>query len=149
MKNNWIGRIGRIGQIAVLALLAVGVIGCAMKKLEAGGAYAPVAADGTTQVAPDLGFYAVDSAFDIAYSAIDGAFKFERDNRALLWKVSPQIKHTLDQIRPQAWEAAQRYAAARKVYMANPVAANLSTLQEVLARVQAVSQAALAALPKP
>ena len=131
-------------------------IGCAnTKKLEPGGAYAPAITtvdNGVTNTvaiaAPDKGFYAVDAAFDLVYSTVDAAFTFERDNRLLLWKISPEIKHQLDVIRPQAAEALQKWALARDAYMRNPTPAGLTTLQTVLGQMRQISQAAQAVLPK-
>jgi len=113
---------------------------CQSARLESGGAYAPVG-----QV-PDMQFYQVDAAYDLAYAAIDGAFTFERDNRLVLWGVSPQIKHTLDSIRPQAVQANIEYHRARAAYMANPVPANLGLLQQILAKVEQLMATAHAAL---
>jgi hypothetical protein len=73
-------------------------------------------------------------------------FRFERDNRDNLWKLSPDIKHTLDKIRPDAAQAVQTYAAARKAYIANPTPTGLSMLNTILAKVQQVSAAAAAAV---
>lgn len=129
-----------------LALLAItGALlfaGCGTTRLESGGAYAPVG-----QV-PDMQFYVVDVAYDLAYSTIDAAFKFERDNRQMLWMTSPNIKRTLDQIRPQAVEANARYLAARAVYMNHPVPSNLSTLETILAEVQRLTATATSLLPR-
>lgn len=139
----------KIGLILAVttALVFLSVPGCATR-LESGGAYAPVDVGGNATVQPDFAFYACDAAFDLAYSTLDGAFKFESDNRALLWKVTPSIKHGLDQVRPQATEVAIKYAIARKVYMANPVPSNLTALQALLAKAQQLSATALAVLPK-
>jgi hypothetical protein len=139
-----------IAILFLLAGLAFGTMtGCGKATLESGGAYAPVDANGVAIVRPDLAFFEVDSAYDLAYSAVHAVFKFERDNRALLWKLSPDIKHTLDKARPQAVSANVRYAQARKAYLANPVPANLSTLQTILAEMQSLASAASAAVPKP
>src|SRR5262245_2666148 len=121
-----------------LLSLSVGLLaGCVGKRLEPGGAYAPggfvvttnTGGVGETNFMPtaqaDMAFYVADSSYDLAYSIIDGAFKFERDNRAALWRVSPSIKHTLDEIRPKALEIHKRWAAARQAYIANPVATGL------------------------
>jgi hypothetical protein len=125
--------------------------GCATK-LEQGGAYAPITtnADGTVMATaqPDIGLFAADASFDLAVSALDTAFKFERDNRALLWKISPEIKHGMDAIRPKAVEVKLKYAVARSAYLANPIAPSLDTLQQVLAEAKALSAAAQAVLPK-
>jgi hypothetical protein len=95
-----------------------------------------------------MAFYTVDATYDLAYSTLDAAFKFERDNRALLWKASPTIKHTLDAVRPQAVQVNAEYLTARAAYIANPIPAGLSTLQSILAKVQQLSVTATAALPK-
>ena len=89
----------------------------------------------------------MDSAFDSAVSALDAAFTFERVNRAMLWKVSPDIKHALDRVRPQAVQVKVDYAKARAAYMANPLAANLTALQQVLGRAQQIAAIGTAVLP--
>jgi hypothetical protein len=43
----------------------------------------------------------------------------------------------------------KRYVAARKVYIAHPTPAGLTTLETILSEVQNVAQAAQAAIPKP
>jgi hypothetical protein len=135
--------------VIVPMLLLVAVLGLAGCKgtLEQGGAYAPIGTNGVVTIAPDYAFYVVDSGFDLAYSTVDGAFKFEADNRMLLWSISPNIKHTLDQLRPQAVTIRNEYAAARAAYMANPTPAGLTTLQAALAKAQQIAAAAMAVLP--
>ena len=124
-----------------LMLLAL-VAGCGTPRLETGGAYAP------PSVAADYGFFAVDSAYRIAHGTVDAAFEFERDNRAALWTVSPEIKRALDKIRPQAWDANLLYHRARMAYLTNPVPANLDLMRQVLAKMQQLSITAQAVLPK-
>jgi len=126
--------------------------------LAPGGAYAPGSFVVTTDpsgasvtnfvpsAAADKAFFVVDSAYDIAYSAIDAVFTFERENRLALWNLSPDIKHTLDKIRPQAWDANVRYARARQQYISNPVPAGLSTLQSTLAELQNLAASVQAAI---
>lgn len=139
------------GVAVVLALLILPscllLSACKGPQLEAGGAYAPLDANGVATVAADPVFFEVDSAYDLAYSTLDGAFLFERQNRQALWAISPQIKHTLDSIRPQAWGVAVQYARARQAYITNPIPANLSTLQSVLAHIQQLLASAQAVLP--
>lgn len=128
--------------IACLPLgLALTNTGC-KSTLESGGAYAP------TGQLPDKAFFIVDAAYQVGYQTIDAAFQFERNNRALLWKASPQIKHTLDDIRPQAAAANKEYLTARAVYMANPTPSGLTTLQTVLAKIQQLVVTATSVLPK-
>lgn len=141
---------GGRGSVALVAFgvgLMLVVAGCGTTRLETGGAYAPVDPAGNATVQPDFAFYATDAAFDLAYSSLDGAFKFEADNRALLWKLTPSIKHGLDQVRPQASDVAIKYALARRVYLLNPVPANLAPLQGLLAKAQQLGATALAVLP--
>jgi hypothetical protein len=120
---------------------------CSTPKLELGGAYAPMDTNGVATAQADPIFFEVDSAYYLAYSTIDGAMTFERQNRAALWAIAPTIKHTLDSIRPQVWAGAVEYSKARQAYLANPLAANLSTLQSVLGRVQQLMAVATAVMP--
>lgn len=129
-------------QISLAALALTVFSACHTTKLEPGGAYA------LTNTVPDMAFFAVDSSYDLAYSTIDAAFKFERDNRLMLWNVSPNIKHTLDAIRPKAVEADAAYLRSRAAYIANPTPTGLTVLQEILSKTQALAVSAQAALPK-
>jgi hypothetical protein len=130
---------------------AVLFAGCGTAKLEQGGAYAPAVTneDGTVSAAamPDYGFFITDSAFSLAYAAMDGAFTFERNNRAMLWQISPDIKHGLDKFRPQAYAVSLKYSLARQQYLLHPVPAGLTTLQTILEETQRLSESVLAALP--
>lgn len=133
--------------------LALVLPACKHGALESGGAYAPApttnAATGqVTGVQPDFAFYAADAAFELAYSAIDAAFTFELHNRAWLWSLSPNIKHSLDKIRPDAVKVRDGYVRAREAYKLNPTPLGLSLLQEALNKVKAVASAAQAAVPK-
>lgn len=131
--------------IFLVVLMAVafvgGPTGCATK-LEPGGSYHQ------TGQAPDKAFYATEASFDLAYAVVDAAFKFERDNRQMLWELSPSIKHGLDAIRPNASQIVVTYAKARAAYLKNPTPNGLSTLQTVLSQMQQLAQAAQAAVPK-
>ena len=126
--------------------------GCKSGKLELGGAYRPSSTNAAGIVvdaaAPDYAFFVADLAFSTAYSAVDAALTFEHNNRKLLWGVSPEIKHTLDKIRPVAWSTVQRYARARSAYLSSPTPAGLSTLQNLLSEIQKIAASAQAALPK-
>ena len=137
-----------------LVITCACLLGCA-SRLESGGAYAPtttVVENGQTNIvataAPDKAFFVADAAFDLSYSAVDAAFNFEKNNRLLLWRLSPEIKRELDKIRPQAFNAVQIYGQARDAYLANPTPAGLNTLQTALGRMQQLSGAAQAVLPK-
>jgi hypothetical protein len=122
--------------------LSLVFVGCHKATLQPGGAYAPAGQQA------DLAFYYVDSAFELSYSIVDTAFKMERDNRDAFYAISPEIKHTLDLIRPQATKIIQQYSAARAAYVAHPTPTGLSDLQLALATVQKLAATAAAAIPK-
>jgi len=138
--------------VAIALTVAAVLSGCKSGKLELGGSYRPSTTNAAGQVvdaaAPDYGFFVVDLAFSTAYSAVDAAFTFEKNNRELLWRVSPEIKYTLDKIRPVAWSTVQKYSRARRVYLASPTPAGLSTLQSLLVNIEKLAASAQAALPK-
>ncbi len=96
--------------------------GCTSDRLAGGGVYttASTNADGTITATADIALYRVDATFKMAVSSMDTAFNYERDNRAALWSISHDIKHTFDLIRPKAVDAKKRYAAFRAVYVALP-----------------------------
>lgn len=122
----------------LLALLTGCVTG---KRLETGGAYA------ATDAAPSHAeLYVTDASFDLAYSALDTVFKYERGNRISLWAISPNIKHALDKLRLEAAVVVQDYALARQTYLAAPSPANLEPLTQLIARLQAANTAALAVI---
>lgn len=115
--------------------------GCGLldkNKFEPGGSYAQT---DTTAAMPEL--YASDASFDLAYKALDLTFKYEHQNRAALWAISPKIKHRLDELRANASQVWLDYAVARQAYLATPTAANLSTLQTVLGKLQQLNSSAL------
>lgn len=154
MKIN--SRIGYLlVTLAVASLTFFG--GCKTKQLEKGGAYAPGSwstnTDGSTTFtatgAEDPVLYKIDAAYDLAYTFMDTAFNAERNNRAYLWSISHDIKHTLDDIRPKAADANQRFLKARRIYLLNPTPAGLSDLETVLSEIQNLSSAATAVIPKP
>lgn len=138
-------------RLAIAALFTALVLCACKSNLAPGGAYAPtnsVIVNGqSVTVAPDKAFYAVDAAYDLAYSVVDAAFHFEADNGALFAQISPGIRRTMNQVRARARDVDRRYALARRTYMANPTPAGLSTLQSILSEANAVSKAAQAALP--
>ncbi|HEV2207322.1 MAG TPA: hypothetical protein VG167_00990 [Verrucomicrobiae bacterium] len=128
-----------IGVIGLMGLLALALLpGCGKATLEQGGAYAPMT-NGVPAAQPDLAFYQVDAAYDLAYSTVDAAFLFERQNRAMLWSVAPEIKKALDQVRPEALKVRDDYAAAREAYLSNPTPAGLSSLGTALAKVKQIA----------
>lgn len=147
-----------------MAVLLGGIIafdtGCKSNKLEEGGAYAPglflvstnasgaVVTNFSAAYAPDLAFYVADGAFSVAYATADTVFTFERNNRDMLWRLSPDIKKVLDGIRPQAVEVRNKYIAARTAYLQTPTPAGLSAMNEALSRMNNLAAAASAALPK-
>lgn len=150
------GTLGALGVLTfgLLTTALLGTTACQNPSLQSGGAYAPgVSATNaqtgavtfTPTAAPDLQLYQADAAFYVAYTALDGACQLEYANRAMLYRLSPDIKHTLDKIRPDAWLATQTYLAARAAYLANPTPANASALTVGITKIQALSAAAVAA----
>lgn len=145
--------------LSVLCL--AGLVAC-KTNLAPGGAYSTVTTNLTVSTdangllstntvltpAPDLPLFIADSSYQLAYTAMDAVFTTERNNRTFLWGLSPTIKHTLDGIRPQAVQANRDYLVARAEYIANPVPANLTGVQSVLAKIQQLATAAQSALPK-
>ncbi len=124
---------------------------CKTPKLEAGGAYTSSITNtvGTNLVVTsqsDLGLYAADASFDLAYTTINSVFLIERNNRMYFWQLSPQIKHTVDKIRPIAQQIVNDYAAARTAYLEHPTPAGLSGIQAILAKLQQLVFAATAAV---
>ena len=118
--------------------------GCALgPRLETGGAYS---ATTTAAALPEL--YVLDSSFDLAYTALDGVVKFERDNRATLWEISPRIKQSLDKLRIEAAVLVADYGTAREAYLKNPTPATGSVLQTTLGKIQSANAAALTVIQK-
>lgn len=138
--------------LLLACVLCAGLLtACKTGQLEPGGAYAPTNSVGQAVIAPDPAFFRVDAAFDIAFSTTDAIFKFEQDNRLLLWQLSPEIKKGLDSIRPDAAQAVRMYGIARKAYKANPTPAGLTEMETWLAKAQQLSvtaQAVTAAVTK-
>lgn len=133
--------------LAVLAL-SIGLWTGCKSTLAPGGAYAPTStnAAGVVVTSPDIGLYTADSAFAASYSILDLAFRFERDNRDMLWKISPSIKHTIDGIRPGAETAVQAYKAARADYLKHPSPQGLDLMNSIITKIQQVASAASAAI---
>jgi hypothetical protein len=132
--------------VLICGLFCFGLSGCAWAKsgspkLAAGGAYAQTAQH---PALPEL--YVLDASFDLAQSALTVVFNFERDNRKLLWGISPDIKHSLDKLRREAKQVATDYAIARAAYLANPFPENLGPLTVYVSRLQSANAAALAVL---
>lgn len=124
-----------------LLLLGMGCV--TEKRLEAGGAYA---ASATQAAQPEL--FALDASFDLAYTALDASFKYERDNRVLLWKLSPNIKKSMDKLRQEAGTVRGDYALARTVYLEQPTPAGLAELEAALSKLQKANLAALTVIEK-
>lgn len=131
--------------LLALALLMPGVAllgptGCKNPRLEVGGPYSP------TNSAPDVALYQVDSAYLLAYNVLDTAFTIERNNRQLLWDLSPDIKKTLDTIRPEAVRVRNDFHTARTAYVKSPSTAGMTILEQILASVQKLASAAQAVI---
>ena len=125
-------------------LLSLGGLGCVTpNRLEVGGAYA-----GTAELAAQPELFVLDASFDLAHAALDATFKHEKANRALLWKISPNIKRGLDKIRKEAGIVKGDYALARKIYEDNPTPAGLNEMQTALNKLQVLNVAALNVVEK-
>jgi hypothetical protein len=88
-----------------------------------------------------------DNLYKVAFTSLDLLFNIERDNRAALWALNPNIKRGLDKVRDDAWEINKQWAEARVLYKANPTPEGLTKLQTILAKIQQlipVAQSALA-----
>lgn len=125
----------------LLLTLSLAVLpACKSPNLAAGGGYAPVTTNSVGEVvpasAPDKALYLADASYKLAYDTMAGAFKFERDNREEILKISPEVKKALDNLRPNVVEVERRWALARKAYRQNPTPAGLSTIQSILAEIQ-------------
>lgn len=130
--------------LLICGLLSLGVLGCVTeKRLEVGGAYA-----GTAELAAQPELFVLDASFDLAHAALDATFKHEKANRAVLWKISPNIKRGLDKIRKEAGIVKGDYALARKIYEENPTPAGLHELQTALNKLQVLNVAALNVVEK-
>jgi hypothetical protein len=77
-----------------------------------------------------------DNLYRVSYTTLDLLFTFERDNRAALWSLNPNIKRGLDKVRNEAWEINVQWATARALYKANPTPDNLGALETILAKIQ-------------
>jgi hypothetical protein len=122
--------------ITIAAAIVGFGFGCSTDRLEVGGSYAQPGQ------APDLILFQTDSSFDLAFTATQALFKFERDNREMFWKISPDIKHSLDKARPVAFECGKEYQRARAAYLLNPSPEGLDTMKTVLSKMSQIYAAA-------
>ena len=148
-----------VNAVALVGCVLIGY-GCA-STLEPGGAYAPGAlvvstdpsgvttTNFTPAMTPDRALFDCDCAFELVWTVVEGVFRFERDNRAALWAVSPEIKHSLDRLRPKAWAFQVQWASARRAYLRNPTPGGIVTMKTILGQLRQLADAALAALPPP
>lgn len=118
------------------------VPGCAgPQKLEPGGVYAPTNAAGEV-VTNERALALADASYKFAYETALAAYRFERDNRELIWRLSPtigaRVKAALDDARATTWDIDQRWARARQAYRANPTPAGLSAVQTALAELERI-----------
>lgn len=122
---------------AIGLALAVSVIlpGCKTPTLEPGGLYNPTNAIGQV-LYNNTGFALADTTYRLTYETALAVFAYERNNRKVIWDLSPQVKKSLDRIRPTVVDIDHRWAMARKAYRANPTPAGLSTLQSILDEIQ-------------
>lgn len=142
MKTKHILRI-----LALTFLVTALGLGC-KGTLEKGGAYNPgiTNIDGTVTYKTDRALYTADSIFWATYSTLTDVFAIERKNRDLLWKVSPEIKHTMDKVRVQATVVVTAYGRARATYIANPGPTTLTNLNDWVNKLTSLAAVAEAAL---
>lgn len=110
-------------------------VGCKTPTLEPGGVYTQVDTNGTV-VYSDLGLALIDASWKLSYETVISVMNFERENRAILWEISPSIKQSLDSIRPMVVDIRFRWYSARKIYEANPTPAGLTTMQAILSEIE-------------
>lgn len=122
---------------ACLICASLTFTGCKTPRLEVGGVYAPTNSVGEV-IYNDIGLALADTAYKFSYETVLAAFQFERDNRQAIWELSSTVKRDLDQLRPKVVEIDRRWAAARRVYKANPTPAGLSTLQTILSEINRI-----------
>jgi len=77
----------------------------------------------------------------VAYTTFTSISDYEQANRAALWRISPDIKHTLDLYRPQATEVFYRWGPARQAYLQNQLPANFDTLKGLVSQIQNITTA--------
>lgn len=141
--------------LIVLALIGMSLglgLGIGCSHLEPGGAYAPTATNAVTgevtaTAAPDKALFLADSAYKFAWTSANAAFELERENEALLFKISPNIKHELDKIRVEAMAADLDFHRARSAYVVSPTPAGLSQVEAALSTIKRLAKAAAALLP--
>jgi len=139
----------RLSALLIIAVAAMLLVGChGVPRLQSGGAYAgnTNVASGVALTAPQPDLYIADAAYKLAYDAIFGVMKFERDNRDELLKLSPAIKQGLDKIRLKVVDIEWRWATARESYKRNPIPPNLSTVRLILLEIQRLVPVAQAEL---
>jgi hypothetical protein len=123
----------------ILMAFAIALASCKTPTLEPGGVYSPTNTLGQV-VYNDTGLALADAAYKFAYETVCSPLKFERDNRAKIFELSPSVgvsvKHALDDVRVQVWNIDQHWAVARQAYRVSPTPAGLSTIQTILAEVQ-------------
>lgn len=125
----------------LLCLLPALLLGCKSPSLEPGGVYAPKDELGRV-VYSDIGLALADASYKFAYETVLSPLKFEKDNRAQIMALDPQIglkvKQALDKVRVEVWEVDVRWAKARNMYRANPTPVGLSNLQTILLELQRI-----------
>lgn len=122
---------------ALFLIVTIALTGCKTPRLEIGGVYAPTNSVGEV-IYNDIGLALADTAYKFSYETVLAVFQFERDNRQAIWELSSTVKRDLDQLRPKVVEIDRRWAAARRVYRANPTPAGLSTLQTILSEINRI-----------
>lgn len=136
-KNNIMKKLRLLLPIVLAVVTILFTSSCKTPKLESGGPYSPTNSTGQV-IYNDIGLALADASYKFAYETTLDVMRFERNNRAAIWAISPDVKRKLDLIRPQVAEIDRRWAAARRDYRLNPTPAGLSVIQTVLAEMQRV-----------
>ena len=123
---------------AMAATFAIVNTSCKAPRLEPGGVYAPTNALGEV-VYNQIGLALADASHKLAYESAQAVFRFERNNRELIWSISPNVKKELDRLRVQFNDVDLRWAQARNLYRQNPTPAGLSVLQTILLELQSLA----------
>lgn len=138
--------------VGLYSVITTTCTGC-KTNLEPGGAYAPVtvstnAATGevTTNVNAQVLLHRVDLGYRLAKTTFYEVSQWEFDNRTNLWAVSPEIKRTLDRLRVEFVKVDQDFVTAHDACTAAPTPEGGGKLEAILARLEAVVDAATAVL---
>lgn len=124
--------------LPILAAISL-MPGCTTPRLAESVSAQPV--DQLLQVA----LYKADLEFTTADTITGLILQWERENRAILWQVNPQIKYKLDKVRINLPTARAAYFMARDLYTNINDSQSVIDLRAAVARMQELQSAADAA----